>query len=78
MSSRKGAWTRSVRKIFDSKSSQQLSQPKKQSAFAEIEIFGATKAKYALRGNGEFLRTRQEAANLFSAAVREAKVACPL
>ena len=64
-----------MRKIVDSKARPQQRSPKRQAESAEIDIFAAMSANYALEGFCEFHRPRQAAANLFFVSVHEAEVA---
>ena len=70
-------WSRLLRKILGAKAPPIEVEIKKALPFSEIDIFGAIKAHTALNGIGELLRPRQEAVNIFSAALYEGSKAIP-
>ena len=70
-------WARLLRKILDAKAPPTEVEIKKALPYSEIDIFGAIKAHPTLYGIGELLRPRQEAVNLFTAAIYEGSKATP-
>ena len=77
LAERKPGWARRWREMPDAKAPPMETGQKKAAPSKEFDIFATSKAKKALAGNGEILRQRQEAVNLFCEASYEGAKSFP-